>query len=424
MNNNSFMDKFASAMMPISQKISQNRYVKSISAGMMLTIPFTMVGAIAYLFAVAPGEQAQAMGGFAGSFFTGWANLVGNVGTYALGVYSYTLGILAIIACVGIAFTLAKEYKLGQIECALVSFAVFLMVIQGDSSYFGGTGIFTAILVAIISTEIYHFCSVKNIIIKLPDSVPETIGRSFSALIPFALSVAVLGGLYVVINVKTGLHFGAWFIKLLQPALNVVDSYPVVLLMCLFGSLLWSFGIHGHAVIMPMFTPVIVSAMTENFELVSAGQQAVFHPVFLVAVTNVAAFSMWILSIFMIKSKSTTLNAVGKATVLPGLFVMEPIFFGTPVALNFILMIPYVLLTFVNFVVFLILYKTGILPVPYVYVGGITPLGLGYFLQSQNVIGFLIPWIQVLISIPVWIPFFKIYEKQCLAEEAEAEKEA
>ena len=414
---NEFMNKFSAVMMPISQKISQNRFVKSISAGMMLTIPFTMVGAIAFLLAVAPGEQAQAMGGFVGAFFTGWANLVGHVGGYALAVYNYTLGLMAVIACAGIAYTLAKEYKLGQIECALVALSVFLLVIEGDSGYFGGKGIFTAIIVALVCTEIYHFCDKKNIIIKLPDSVPETISRSFSELIPFAFSVIVLGGCYVITKQTTGLHFGAWFISALQPALDVVDSYPVVLIICLFGSLLWAFGIHGHAVIMPIFNPIIATAMAENLELVSAGQAAVFHPVFLVAVTNVAAFSMWIVAVFMIKSKSTTLNAIGKATIIPGLFIMEPVFFGTPIALNFILMIPYVLLTFVNFFVFLILYKVGFLPVPYVYVGGITPLGLGYFLQTQNAIGFLIPWIQVLISIPVWIPFFKVYEKQCIEEE-------
>ena len=201
--NNNFMEKFSATMMPLSQKISNNRYVKAISSGMMLTVPFTMVGAIAYLFAVAPGEQAQAMAGFAGLFFTGWAHLTANVGTYALSVYNYTLGIMAIIACVGISYTLAKEYKLAQIECALVSFAIFLLIIEGDSGYYGGKGIFTAILVAIVATEIYHLCNVKNIIIRLPDSVPETIGRSFSALIPFALSVVVLGGTYVAVKVNT-----------------------------------------------------------------------------------------------------------------------------------------------------------------------------------------------------------------------------
>ena len=186
---------------------------------------------------------------------------------------------------------------------------------------------------------------------------------------------------------------------------------------------LWSFGIHGHAIIMPLFNPIISTAMAENFELVSAGLEPVFHPVFLVGLTNVAAFSMWILAPMMIRSKSETLRAIGKATIVPGLFIMEPVFFGTPIALNFILMIPYILLTFVNFAVFAILYGVGLLPIPYIYVGGITPLGLGYFLQTQNVIGFLYPWIQVLISIPVWIPFFKIYERQCIEEEKKAKEE-
>ena len=418
MEKNNFMSKFASVMMPISQAISSNRYVRAISAGMMLTIPLTMIGAFGMLLGSAPGEAAQAMSGFAGSFFRGWANFAANYGSIFVMLYNCTLGILALVVAAGVAYSLAGEYGLGKIQCAVVSIAVFLFSIGFSTTYFGGLGIFTALLVAIVTVEIARFCKTHDWTVKMPDEVPDTIANSFTALIPFALSVLVFGlALFVVQRKDPTLNLGSWFIGFLRPAINTIDSYPVVLLMTLFGTLLWSFGIHGHAVIMPLFNPIIASAMAENFELVAAGSKAVFHPVFLVAVTNVAAFSMWILAPMMIRSKSKTLNAIGKATIVPGLFVMEPVFFGTPIALNFILMIPYILLNFVNFFVFLILYKTGVLPVPYIYVGGITPLGLGYFLQTQNAIGFLIPWIQVLISIPVWIPFFKIYEKQILAEE-------
>ena len=347
--------------------------------------------------------------------------------SYALVIYQSTLGILALIACVGIAYNLSGQYRLGQVQCSMVALAVMYIVIEGDSGYFGGTGMFVAIAVGIISVEVYNFCKNRNIVITLPNSVPDTISDSFTALIPFALNVVLLGGVYLVVKETTGLHLGSALIKGLTPAINVIDSYPVVLLMSLLGSVLWSFGIHGHAVIVPIFSPIIAVAMAENFALVSAGQSAIFHPVFLEPITRVAAFSMWILAPMMIRSKSTTLNAIGKAVILPGLFVMEPVFFGTPIALNFILMIPYILLTVVNFVVFAILYSTGIIPVPFIFIGGITPLGLGYFLQTQNVIGFLYPWIQVLISIPIWIPFFKIYEKQIIEEEQqvllEVEKE-
>lgn len=416
----SFMEKFGAVVGPLSQKISSNRYVRAISAGMMLTIPLTMIGAFGMLLGSAPGDAAQAMSGFAGAFFRAWASFATNHGSIFVLLYNCTLGILALVVCVGVSYNLAKEYGLGQIQCAAVAVAVFLFSIQMTTSYLGGLGIFTALLVAIVTVEIAHLCKEKNWVVKMPDEVPDTIANSFTALVPFLLSVVVFGILLALIHLKDPtMNVGSWFIAFLRPAISAIDSYPVVLLMCLFGSVLWAFGIHGHAVIMPLFNPVIAEAMALNFELVQAGKAAVFHPVFLVAVTNVAAFSMWILAPMMIRSKSKTLNAIGKATIVPGLFVMEPVFFGTPIALNFILMIPYILLTFVNFAIFLILYKTGIIPVPYIYVGGITPLGLGYFLQTQNIIGFLYPWIQVLISIPVWIPFFKIYEKQVLAEEQE-----
>ena len=148
--NHKFMQKFAAVLGPVSQKVSQNRYVKAISSGMMLTIPFTMIGAIAFLFASAPGEEACAMGGIAGAFFTAWANFVGKYGSYAMAVYNSTLGLMGLIACVGIAYNLAGHYKLGRIECAMVALSVTYIVIEGDSGYFGGTGMFVAIVCAIV----------------------------------------------------------------------------------------------------------------------------------------------------------------------------------------------------------------------------------------------------------------------------------
>ena len=66
--------------------------------------------------------------------------------------------------------------------------------------------------------EIYHFCEKRRLVITLPDSVPTTISKSFSALIPFAFSVIILGGVYVAVKSLTGMHLGAAILSALRPA--------------------------------------------------------------------------------------------------------------------------------------------------------------------------------------------------------------
>ena len=52
------------------------------------------------------------------------------------------------------------------------------------TKWLGAAGLFSAMVVALIVPTIYKFIKDKNIGIKMPDSVPPTISKSFSALLP------------------------------------------------------------------------------------------------------------------------------------------------------------------------------------------------------------------------------------------------
>lgn len=53
----------------------------------------------------------------------------------------------------------------------------------------GASGMFTAILVAICVIEINHFFMKKNLVIRLPDSVPPNVAAPFNVLIPGVASL-------------------------------------------------------------------------------------------------------------------------------------------------------------------------------------------------------------------------------------------
>ena len=84
---------------------------------------------------------------------------------------------------------------------ALVSFMLMIPLksvkINGVVSVFlptrflGAAGLFSAMIIALTSAKIYLFILKKNITIKLPDSVPPTISKSFSAIIPSLIIIFV-----------------------------------------------------------------------------------------------------------------------------------------------------------------------------------------------------------------------------------------
>ncbi len=56
----------------------------------------------------------------------------------------------------------------------------------------GSQGLFVAMIIALISTELYRFIVQKKIIIKMPETVPPAVTRSFAALVPGFIVVTVI----------------------------------------------------------------------------------------------------------------------------------------------------------------------------------------------------------------------------------------
>lgn len=51
-------------------------------------------------------------------------------------------------------------------------------------NFIGSQGLFVAIVVALLSTEIYRFVHNRNLVINMPEGVPPAVAKSFLALIP------------------------------------------------------------------------------------------------------------------------------------------------------------------------------------------------------------------------------------------------
>ena len=85
------------------------------------------------------------------------------------------MGVMTLFISVGVAASLGRHYKLDPITTGLLSLMSFLLVAAPmkdgaiSTQYFSGQGIFTALICAIYSTEVYAFLKRKNITIRLPE---------------------------------------------------------------------------------------------------------------------------------------------------------------------------------------------------------------------------------------------------------------
>lgn len=140
------------------------------------------------------------------------------------------------------------------------------------SQYFGGTGLFAAMIFGFISVLIYAFLMKKNIIIKLPDSVPPAILKAFAAIIPGTLALYACGIIYSVFENVFGQSLIDWISESIQaPLLNLSQGYAAVILITLLVHVLWVFGLHGTNIMGAVLQSVYGVAMTTNSNAFQSG---------------------------------------------------------------------------------------------------------------------------------------------------------
>ncbi len=61
------------------------------------------------------------------------------------------------------------------------------------ANWLGGANIISGIIIGLVVAEMFTFIVHRNWVIKLPDSVPTSVSRSFSALIPGFIILSVMG---------------------------------------------------------------------------------------------------------------------------------------------------------------------------------------------------------------------------------------
>ncbi|WP_300835869.1 PTS transporter subunit EIIC, partial [uncultured Dubosiella sp.] len=122
-------------------------------------------------------------------------------------------------------------------------------------------------------------------------------------------------------------------------------------------------------------------------------------------------------------AKSEQLKSIGKLGIGPGCFnINEPILFGTPIVLNPMLAIPFILTPVLSGALTYLLIDWGILPM---FTGVVVPWTTPPIISGLLVNGWKTMVWQIIVivgSFFTYFPFIKMYDNQMYREEQEAEQ--
>ncbi|MEB2628444.1 PTS sugar transporter subunit IIC [Peribacillus frigoritolerans] len=416
------MDKFVAFLennlsTPMA-KLSEQKHLRAIRDGVVSALPFIIFGSLFLIIAFPPVAADTALGEWS-------AKHIAEI----LIPYRLTMFIMTLYITFGIGYSLSQSYKLDPLSGGLLSLAAFLFTIgvemMDDVGFvlpmtnLGGHGLFVGMLVSIFAVEILRFCKTKNITIKMPDSVPTSVARSFEALIPVSIVLLVMTLITVVFAVD--LH--SLVDKAVAPLISAGDTLPGVLIPVFLITFFWSFGIHGVSVVGAVARPVWEVYLGNNSAAVAAGK-AIPH----IAPETFFQWFIWIggsgatlglVIAMLLTAKSSYSKAMGKATIVPSLFnINEPVIFGMPIVLNPVLIIPFIITPLIGATLAYIATSIGLVNPTYVMVPWTLPAPIGAYLSTGgDWRAIVLVMVNLTISVLIYLPFFKMYDKKLLAQE-------
>jgi len=395
-------------VVPFLTALSDNLYMSAIRTGMVSVVPLTIIGGLFMVFSYLP--------------VPGWEQKVEKYLPLLQVPVTATFGLLAVFVCFAIGYDLGKRFKQEAITSGMLATVVFLLI-QVDlkeqtltMAGLGSQGLFTAILVALFSVRVQKFMLDHGAVIRMPASVPEAVQESFLSLTPMILLVAF----FWVIRFVLGVDINSVVQGAFKPLVFALNTLPGILVYAFLVTMLWSVGINGDNTMDAIVLPVFTQFLAANVAAMQAGTALPYVTAngFFTTFANVGGTGATIaLALVLLNSKDPGYRKVSRLSLPTQVFqINEPIFYGMPIVLNPIFMVPYVLSALVLTAGSYLLMDWGILQRPFVNVPWTTPPIIGHYLVSGG------DWkaavwgaCSILIAMGIYWPFARAAERQRLA---------
>lgn len=424
----SFVDKLSE----MANKFAKLRYVKIIMNAFMAIAAFSIGSSIFSLVKSIP--------------ISGWQDFLSNSGlgdilSIPINMVSNLYAIMVVI-CVG--YEVGKSFKKNALAAAMVSFGAFMILtpftatvsltteagetIRGVASNvislspLGSQGIFLAMICGLVGARLYCFLLDKNIKIQMPASIPPAVAGMFETMIPAGIVFIA----FIILRLAfASTEYGTmqtFIYNILQKPLMNIGATPVgAALYLMVGKALWMFGIHGDMLTYAAIGSIRSAATQANMAAFASGEAVPYLEwTLLTPLTNIGILGLTILLLF---SKSKQYKNLGKLSIATSLFnITEPVMFGFPIILNPIMAIPAIITPGITLVLTSLAMRIGIIAKSTgVALSNVIPTPIYFWMSTNSISGLIWGILMVGLSALIFWPFFKIAEKNAIAEESENE---
>lgn len=420
------MDKLLEKIVGFTQK----RYMKVLMDGFMGIAAITIAGSLFNLIKSIPIDAWQ-------TFLT-----TSGLGTLLSIPVSITSDLMAIYVVFSMAYCLAKSFNRNGFAAGIIAFGSFMILtpLTASSTAFdpatgqpivttvqnaislsavGSQGIFLAILVGLVSARLYVFFLDRGWKISMPDSVPPNVTSMFENMLPGGLTFVF----FLIIRYAMSLtSFGtaqALIYGILQaPLMKVGGGLSGLLIYLVMVKVFWLFGIHGGMLVSSAMYPILSAVAASNQSAFAAGTPAPY-PEWAYGSIIIGGIGLLALNLLMFIAKSQQFKSLAKVALPTSLFnITEPMMFGTPMIMNVILGIPFVLSPVVSVLLTRLVMTIGLVAWPTGAAGNMfIPSPISMSLLNAHWTGFVWCLVLIVINMALYYPFFMIADKRALAQE-------
>lgn len=427
-------------IMPVAAKIGGFKPLIAIRDGIAMAMPLIITGSLFMIINSFP--------------VPGWSDWLAKTAVHGVSlsqvlakITNGSFGIMGLVAAFGIAWSYANQHKSDGVSAGIISASVFFIltpsIMSGDKvpvegfpyTYLGSKGLFVAIIFGLITGWIFQWFINHNIQIKMPETVPPAVAKSFSALIPGAVVIAIAGCVYWLFTWAGWGNIHDVIMNILAKPLGAL-GYTLIgtLVSILLVSLFWFVGIHGGNVVNTAMSPIWLMQTDANRVLNQAGHLDLAHGGHIITQPFIdnfvymggggATIGLVLCIGYLVwrKRASKQSEVLAPLTIVPGLFnINEPTMFGLPVVMNLMLIIPFILAPMVNAITTYIAMNLGLVPLcnGTVITWTMPPLISG-FLATGSIAGSILQLINIILDVLIYLPFMSALNKRQLMEENKA----
>lgn len=408
-----FMNWLETSFQPKMNKFANNRWVSGLKDTINQVMPLIFLGSVFAVLTLPSNIEG----------FEWFANFWTPFG--------WTMGVLGIMISFLLPMVLLEKFRMrgSRYVGAIAGLILYAMIITPqliiDESVgfghaaFGSSGMFISMISGFFVAFVFKTLG-KISFFKEDSNLPDFVRTWFDQMLPIGIIVVI--GWVLIFILKFDLYLAIQ--SIFFPLKSVLSTPWGFILMNFIVVLLYSMGISGW-ILFPITTPVYLENIESN---ISLGTQFFATQSFDYAYLKIGGLACTLgLVILMMFAKSKKLSALGKACIVPSIFnINEPVVFGA-IAFNPTLMIP----MWINAIIAPLLawFLTVVIPfgkIPMIQFNlWYIPYPITTWLATG---GHLMSVVLVLIifavTTAIWYPFFKVYDRQCLREEAEAQQKS